>query len=187
MPLIEVIDYEKAEGRLLEIYNDLITKRGGLAEVHKIQSLNPETIVAHMELYMRVMFGRSPLKRYQREMMAVVVSRANNCEYCIRHHAEAVQFFWKDEARTRQLSEDYSQLDLEPRDRLLCEWAEQLTVSPDFRGKHEAMEELRASGLDDRAILDATLVVAYFNFVNRLVMGLGVDLEEDGPGGYKYD
>lgn len=36
---------------------------------------------------------------------------------------------------------------------------------------------LREAGLDDRAILDLTLVIAYFNFVNRIADGLGVPLE----------
>ena len=38
---------------------------------------------------------------------------------------------------------------------------------------------LRDAGFDDRAILDATLTLGYFNFVNRLVLCLGVHLEED--------
>jgi alkylhydroperoxidase family enzyme len=36
---------------------------------------------------------------------------------------------------------------------------------------------LRAAGFDDPAILRATEIVAYFNFVNRLADGLGVELE----------
>ncbi|WP_373524530.1 hypothetical protein [Aquiflexum sp.] len=45
---------------------------------------------------------------------------------------------------------------------------------------------MKASGADDRSILDATLVIGYFNFVNRIILGLGVNLEEDGGKGYKY-
>ncbi len=187
MPYIEVIEHEQAEGRLKEIYDELVKKRGKLAEVHKIQSLNPESIVAHMELYMKVMFGRSPLRRYQREMMAVVVSRANNCSYCIAHHAEAVRFYWKDEEKVARLGVDFRAIeDLPQKDALLCELAERLTLNPNFEGKETLFGRLRAEGLDDRAILDATLVISYFNFVNRMVLGLGVDIEEGGAGGYKY-
>jgi alkylhydroperoxidase family enzyme len=46
---------------------------------------------------------------------------------------------------------------------------------------------MKDSGLDDRSILDAALVIAYFNFVNRLVLGLGVETEQEGTGGYIYD
>jgi alkylhydroperoxidase family enzyme len=44
---------------------------------------------------------------------------------------------------------------------------------------------LKTKGFSDREILDATLVIAYFNFVNRIVLSLGVHLEEDTEG-YKY-
>ena len=48
------------------------------------------------------------------------------------------------------------------------------------------MATLRAVGLDDRAILDACQVVAYFNFVNRIAQGLGVEFSADEVRGYKY-
>lgn len=44
MPFIKVIEHTEAEGELKLIYDDLVYKRGKLAEVHKIQSLNPESI-----------------------------------------------------------------------------------------------------------------------------------------------
>ncbi|MCP4437962.1 MAG: peroxidase-related enzyme [Aureispira sp.] len=187
MPFIDVIQHKNAEGRLLEIYDDLVQSRGKLAEVHKIQSLNPETIVAHMELYLKIMFGRSPLRRYQREMMAVVVSVCNNCLYCTKHHAEAVQHFWKDDQKVQQLIQDYTTLELSTQDRLLCDLAKKLTEEPSQTNNVSYLGPLKATGLNDRAILDATLVIAYFNFVNRIVLGLGVNLEEDGGTGYKYD
>ncbi|MCH2044152.1 MAG: peroxidase-related enzyme [Saprospiraceae bacterium] len=187
MAYINVIEYEESEGRLREIYDDLIRSRGKLAEVHKIQSLNPETIVAHMELYLKIMFSRSPLKRYQREMIAVVVSITNNCAYCTKHHAEAVQHFWKSEEKVNALVSDFRTAELKSVDRLLCELAEKLTKQPAAPQKEMLIEQLAKLGLNDRAILDATLVIAYFNFVNRLVLGLGVHLEDDGGGGYKYD
>jgi len=42
----------------------------------------------------------------------------------------------------------------------------------DVKGKNK--------GLSDEAILDASLVISYFNFVNRMALSLGVTLEEDG-------
>ena len=187
MAFIEVIPYEQAEGDLLRIYNDLIEKRGKLAEVHKILSLNPPTIVTHMDLYLSIMFGKSPLRRYQREMIGVIVSATNKCFYCVRHHEEALLHFWKDNNKISKLIEDYSSANLSPKDVLLCQMAEKLTRKPDYQNKEVLFSEMRLLGLNDRCILDATLVIAYFNFVNRLVMGLGVDIEEDGGAGYNYD
>ena len=99
MARIEVIEPEAATGILAEVYNELTSSRGKIAEVHKIQSLNPQSIRDHMNLYMTVMFARSPLSRAEREMMAVIVSSANGCAYCIRHHGEALDHFWKDARR----------------------------------------------------------------------------------------
>ncbi len=189
MAYIEVIQHEEAEGRLKEIYDGLVKKRGKLAEVHKIQSLNPESIMNHMDLYMTVMFGKSPLKRYQREMMAVIVSVSNNCEYCQVHHGHALNYFWKDTGKVALLRDDFLKVDLNEVDMRLCWLAKELTVNPGANNHQSAhLEPLKKLGLDDRAILDATLVIAYFNFVNRIVLGLGIELEEDGQDdGYKFD
>ncbi len=187
MAYIDIIELEEAEGELREVYEDLVRKRGKLAGVHKIQSLHPRSIIDHMNLYMTVMFGKSPLRRVQREMMAVVVSKANDCEYCQEHHAEAVLHYWKEEDRVRRLREDPDNAELEGPDLLLCKIARELTLSPNSEDKEKMIGELKQAGFSDRAILDAMLVIGYFNFVNRIVLGLGVDLEEEGGEGYAYD
>lgn len=185
MARIDVIQPEDATGELKEIYDDLIQSRGKLAEVHKIQSLNPKSIVNHMDLYMTIMFGKSPLKRSYREMMAVVVSMRNGCSYCQQHHREAVLHYWKDQEKVDLLCRDYSRLDLTEQEMILCIYADKLTSDPAGAGQEDYTRPLKNAGWDDRAVLDATLVVSYFNFVNRIVMGLDVQPEEN-VGGYKY-
>lgn len=186
MANIKVIQHQEAEGLLKETYDHLVQTRGKLAEVHKIQSLNPPTIMQHMDLYMGIMFGQSPLKRYQREMIAVVVSKSNDCEYCQVHHAEALNFYWKDEAKTELLKKDFTAVELSETDQALCQMAKALTISPGETVKGAHVEALKKLGLDDRSILDATLVIAYFNFVNRIVLNLQVELGEEEAKGYDY-
>lgn len=186
MARIQVIGYEESEGELREIYEDLIQSRGKLAGIHQIQSLNPKTITHHMDLYMSIMFGKSPLKRVQREMLGVVVSRANGCAYCQIHHLEAVKHYWKDDERAEQLRNDYRKAALPAGDLALCRYADALTRAPEKAEQDSHyLQPLKNAGFSDRAILDATLVVSYFNFVNRMVLALGVDVEHN-PGGYKY-
>lgn len=186
MANIKVIGFEEATGQLKEIYDDLISKRGKLASVHMIQSLNPATIVAHMDLYMSIMFSQSPLSRAQREMIAVVVSSANGCSYCMEHHGAALNNYWKNEERVAVLAEDYFKLGLDEVDNSLCKYAVDLTKTPGSFENIDKTIPLKEIGLDDRAILDATLVIAYFNFVNRIVLSMGVELEEKAGEGYKY-
>ncbi len=186
MAYIDVIGYDESDGQLRNIYDDLIKSRGKLADVHMIQSLNPKSIVNHMDLYMTIMFGKSPLRRVQREMIAVVVSKNNDCEYCQMHHAAAVNHYWKDEAKIEQLKSDYSQLELSEIDMQLCHYAKELTQNPNHKNE-ESIQKLKDLGLEDRAILDATLVISYFNFVNRIVLGLGLNVNEEELEGYNYD
>ena len=129
----------------------------------------------------------SPAPRV-REMMAVVVSVANQCEYCQEHHLEALRHYWKDEARLNQLVQDFYQLELNRGEIALCELARKLTVNPESVHAHEEMyiQPLREAGFSDRAILDATMIISYFNFVNRLVLGLGVEPDQEEVRGYNY-
>ena len=186
MPNIKVIEYEESEGRLREVYDDIIKTRGKLAEVHKIQSLRPESIVKHMDLYMEVMFGRSELSRADREMIAVVVSSANSCEYCQIHHAVALNHYWKNDSKVNQIRLNYTRAELTDKQRELCNYASVLTKNPEITNQKKLTTDLVKVGWSDSAILDATLVISYFNFVNRVVMSLGVVPNQDEVEGYKY-
>lgn len=130
MPRIQVLEYEESEGRLREIYDQIIQSRGKLAEVHKIQSLNPETIQSHMELYLDIMFRASPLNRATRELIAVIVSRTNSCEYCVAHHAAALQNYWKDERRIQALINGKDSEILGASELSISQFARQLTLNP---------------------------------------------------------
>lgn len=187
MAYIKIIPHEEAEGQLKGIYDEIVKKRGKLAEVHKAQSLNPPTIVAHMDLYISIMFGDSPLKRYQREMLGVITSVANDCEYCQSHHSMALNHFWKDEEKVELLRLDFKKVELNETDQLLCHYAWGLTKDPGGIDETTFIKPLKKAGLSDRAILDATLVVSYFNFVNRIMMGIGVELEAHKGKGFNYD
>lgn len=186
MSRIKVISQNEATGRLKEIYDELIVKRGKLAEVHTIQSLRPESIVKHIDLYMEIMFSKSELSRAEREMIAVVVSKTNGCVYCQKHHAEALNHYWKDDLKTENFRISFKNVQLNKKESALCHFAEQLTKNPGSAEENDNTEDLKNVGLSDSAILDATLVIAYFNFVNRIVLALGVELEKDSGTGYKY-
>jgi uncharacterized peroxidase-related enzyme len=62
----------------------------------------------------------------------------------------------------------------------LCAFAEKLTRTPAAMTRAD-LALLREHGFDDRAIHDATQVVAYFNSINRVADALDVDLEPDMP------
>jgi len=184
MPFIQTVPAEQATGKLKEEYARAEKDRGALANVWKITSLHPGALSAHLDLYEEVHFGESPLSRRERELIATVVSRANDCGYCLAHHADAFGRHATEPGLQALVATDYTKANLSKRERALCDHAVLLTKDPGgVIDKH--VEGLRAAGLDDRAILDLTLVVSYFNFVNRLASGLGLT-HEDVRKPYRY-
>jgi len=81
MSFIKPIETDEADGLLARIY-DAATKRAGkVFQILRIQSNNVHSLKASMDLYSAIMLRESPLSRAQREMIAVVVSKANGCHY----------------------------------------------------------------------------------------------------------
>jgi len=74
------------------------------------------------------------------------------------------------------VSSDWRQAPLRLEDHALCAYAEKLTLTPS-RMSAADLEALRQHGFDDRAIHDATQVIGYFNYINRIADGLGVEPE----------
>ena len=81
MSWIHTVPESDAQGLLRREYDSALRRAGKVFEILKIQSLNPEALHASMALYVALMHGPSPLSRATREMLAVVVSRANDCHY----------------------------------------------------------------------------------------------------------
>jgi alkylhydroperoxidase family enzyme len=79
---ITTVDETEATGKTAEAYEKIANSQTGrVGHILKVSSLNPRAMVDHRALYRTLMFGPSPLKRYQREMIATVVSAINGCHY----------------------------------------------------------------------------------------------------------
>lgn len=175
---IKVIDEAEAGGELRQAYEQVGAARGRVANILKVHSVQPRAMIAHLRLYVELLFGKSELSRVEREMIAVAVSWANRCRYCLEHHAEPLRALTKDEGWVRALKADPAGAVLTQRQRALVEYALKLTLRPAEVAEAD-MAALQAAELSDAAIHDAAAVSAYFNFVNRLALGLGVRLEDE--------
>jgi uncharacterized peroxidase-related enzyme len=184
MPWIKVIGEDRAEAKLKASYEKIAGKRGRTSNVFKIQSLHVESMLAHLELYTSLMYAKGGLKREQCELIGTAVSAINKCPYCVRHHSEALNKYWRDHNRTVLFALDVAGYPLNPANRALLDYAIKLTKTPSEMCA-EDVEQLRENGFDDRQILFINQIAAYFNYVNRSVLGLGVEMEED-TGGFSY-
>ncbi len=81
MAWIETIPEDDAQGDLRRSYEAAGMRAGKVWNIVKLMSLSPATLRASMGLYVSSVQSSSPLTRAQREMLAVVVSKTNNCHY----------------------------------------------------------------------------------------------------------
>lgn len=94
----------------------------------------------------------------------------------MHHHGESLRALTHDEALLDALEKDPATAPRNERQRALVTYAVQLTRTPhSITGQN--IDALRQAGLSDAAIHDAAAITAYFNFVNRMANGLGVELE----------
>jgi uncharacterized peroxidase-related enzyme len=81
VPFLRLIDVGEAAGLLREEYDAALARAGKVFNIVKAMSLRPAVLRESMQLYREIMFGTSGLTRQERELIAVVVSRENDCHY----------------------------------------------------------------------------------------------------------
>jgi uncharacterized peroxidase-related enzyme len=81
VPHIRLTDVDEATGPLADEYAAAIGRAGKVFNIVKAMCLNPTVLNRSMALYFAIMFGPSELSRAERELLAVVVSVANDCHY----------------------------------------------------------------------------------------------------------
>lgn len=187
MAWVRVIPPEEATGILKEKYASVTASRGKVANVVSISSLLPDVMAKGIDFYLALMFGPHKLSRELREMVAVEVSRANDCRYCMEHHGAALARVVRDEAKARAFVDRGVWASEGPRERAARAYARKLTLEPGKISKSD-VDALRNAGFDDEEIVAINHVVGYFNMMNRFVNGLGVVLESDkgADAAYKY-
>jgi uncharacterized peroxidase-related enzyme len=81
MAYLRLVNEDEASGPLKEEYDAAIARAGKVFNSVKAMSLRPGVLRRSMQLYREAMYGDSGLSRIEREFLAVVVSRANDCRY----------------------------------------------------------------------------------------------------------
>ena len=145
-------------------------KIGFLPNVLAAYSFDETKLRAFIGMYNDLMMGDSALSKLEREMVAVVVSAANRCYYCLTAHGQAVREMSGDPALGELLVMNWRAAKVPKKQRAMLEFAHKLTVAPAETGDAER-RALRRAGFDDRAIWDLCAVVGFFNMTNRLATG----------------
>lgn len=186
MSWIKTISYNESVGKLRRIYEKIKGPNDAIDHVMSIHSLRPHTLEGHMGLYKSVLHHTgNKLPKWYLEVLGVIVSKLNNCNYCAEHHSVGVKRNMQDddkcEAILRSIDNGNTDQAVDKRLAAGITYAKKITNNLSSIVKND-IEILRNVGFSDGEILEINQVVSYFNYVNRMVVGLGVDLEDSNIG-----
>ena len=174
---IRAIPLAEATGRLKQLYERIQGPDGQLDSIMMAHSLRPHTMEGHMALYKNVLHHTgNQLPKWFLETLGVYVSRLNDCEYCVEHHAAGLRRLLADDIRTDEIRESLEREEFadafSAAEACALAYARCLTLDPSAVSE-SMLEELRQHGYDDGTILEINQVCAYFAYANRTVLGLG--------------
>jgi uncharacterized peroxidase-related enzyme len=102
-------------------------------------------------------------------MVAVVVSAANGCLYCLVAHGAALREELGDPVLGERISYDWRRAGLDPRRRAICSYAEKLTLRPREVDRAD-LQALLDAGLTLEEAWDVAELAAMYNLTNRMAM-----------------
>ena len=178
MSWIQIIPFEKATGKLKSIYNKIKGPNNQIDNVLGIHSLRPHTLTGHMSLYKNTLHhSNNTFPNWFLELLGTYTSFINKCDYCYEHHFAGMKRFLNDDTKADQIRKhieaDTLTEMLSEKEMALINYAKKLTFAAVDITQND-IETLRNLGYDDGEILEVNQVVAYFNYANRTVLGLGV-------------
>lgn len=164
--IFDLPDRDELEDDMKAYFQVCDEKLGMVPNVLRTYSRNQDKLRAFSTLYNSVMLADSKLTKLEREMVAVVVSSANRCYYCLVAHGQAVRQLSGDPELGEMLVMNYRVAPLEPRVRAMLDFAWKLTTTP-WEVVEADRDALRNAGLDGDAIFDLSDVIGFFNMSNR--------------------
>lgn len=167
--IYDLPDFDSLDDDTKRYFEVCQEKLGMVPNVLRTYSVNQDKLRAFGQYYNTLMLGESRLSKLEREMVAVVVSSANRCFYCLVSHGQAVRKLSGDPQLGEMLVMNYRVADLSERHKAMLDFAWTLTTTPwEVAGAQRA--KLEAAGLTHDEIFDLSDVIAFFNMSNRFAI-----------------
>ena len=175
MTRIAMFSEREAQGDLKTLYAEIKAGMGtpDVPAVFRVMSQSPDLLAAQWRLFQTLMLAETQLPRATKEMIAVVVSKANACRYCVTAHTIFLKALGYSDKQIEQNTARAEAANLDSATRAVLDFAEKVTLAAgDIRD--DEVRALTAAGFSEAQVLEATAIVAFFNGINRLVDALGV-------------
>ena len=177
MAFIKLFDLQNSTGLLRKEYEKGLRRAGRIWNVLTIQSQTPEILRDSMRLYNSTMFGNSKVPRFDRELLAVVTSISNECEYWIRAHLYDLRSETDDQKLVDEVADNWKKSSLTEQQKAICYLAEKLTLNPGKIVKKD-IQKIIDFGYVDKEVSEIVQIISYFNYINRVADGLGLQPED---------
>ena len=170
IPVPEIDHLDEETRKYFKICED---KLGMVPNVLRTYTVNMEKFRLFTAYYNNLMLNDNDcdLTILEREMIAVVVSSANRCYYCLVAHGQAVRQISGDPQLGEMLVMNYRVAELSQRTRAMLDFVWKLTKKP-FDISEDDRELLREVNFSDKDIFDISDVASFFNYTNRMAHGL---------------
>jgi uncharacterized peroxidase-related enzyme len=165
-----VSDPAALDADLQAIWQKCVEKLGFVPNVYSAYSLKPQRLRNFMAMYNEIMLSESGLSKLEREMIAVVVSSANRCYYCLVAHGAAVRLLSGDPELGEMMALNYRVAELDARRRAMLDYAWKMTTTPWLIDDADR-ESLKQVGLSPSDMFDLNETIAFFNLSNRMASG----------------
>jgi len=142
-------------------------KLGFIPNVLAAYSFDLAKLKAFVAMADNLMLAPSGLSKLEREMIAVTVSCANFCHYCIVAHGAAARKLSGDTQLGDTIAANYRAADLDPRTRAMLDFVWKLTIEP-WSIVEADRAGLRKAGFKNRDIWDIAAVAGFFAMSNRV-------------------
>ena len=172
MTYVNEIEETQANPQLRGIYGNIEQNMGFLPHYFKALGPMPQAIEGQLQLGAAVM-SDGALTKTEKEQIGVVVSGINASSYCLVIHMELLRRLGVEKALARKLVNDYENAAVPEKVKVLFRFADKLTRKP-VEIEEQDISAVKAAGWDEAAIRETVLTVAYFNYVNRVSLGLGL-------------
>lgn len=136
----------------------------------------PQTNRPLLEFHQALLRGPSSFTEAERELIAAYVSGLNGCRYCHGVHTATAERLGVPQGAIAALLAGDPKADIPAKMRPVLELAAKLTERADGLTKSD-VDVVFAAGWDGQAYYHVVATVALFNYMNRLVEGLGIELD----------
>ena len=167
--LFPVPDESDLPERLQGLFAKARERLGFVPNVFRTYAFRPDRLSAWFEHYRALHEPTENLGAADREMIAVVVSAANRCLYCLVAHGAALREALGDPVLGERIAFDWRRAGLDERRRTICAYAEKLTLTPQELGEDD-LHGLLDAGLTLEEAWDVAEIAAMYNFTNRMAM-----------------